>query len=61
MALEICCREIFAHGFFGVLAADAGEENGNAGLRRARLARHDFSKRRGFFFQGEANQDRHRN
>jgi len=37
----------------GIRAADAGEEN--AGLRRGRLARRDFPKRRGFFFQGEAN------
>jgi hypothetical protein len=34
----------------GVLAADAGAENGSVGS-----ARRDFPKRRGFFFQGEAN------
>ena len=41
----------------GIRAADAGEEN--AGLRRGRLARRDFPKRRGFFFQGEANECGH--
>jgi hypothetical protein len=45
--------EKFAQGFFGVLAADAGEQNCDAGF-----ARRDFSKRRGFFFQGEANEQR---
>jgi hypothetical protein len=40
------------------LAADAGEENENVGLRRGRLARRDFPKRCGFFFQCEANDDR---
>jgi hypothetical protein len=33
------------------LAADAGEQNRDAGF-----ARRDFPKRRGFFFQGEANE-----
>lgn len=49
-----------AQGFLGVLAADAGEEDGNAGLRRGRLARRDFPKRRGFLFQREANENEHR-
>jgi hypothetical protein len=44
----------FAHGFFGVLAADAGEHNCDAGF-----ARRDFPKRRGFFFQGEADECGH--
>ena len=38
----------------GVLAADAGGQNGDAGF-----ARRDFPKRRGFFFQGEANERGH--
>jgi len=46
--------EKFAQGFFGVRAADAGEENCDAGF-----ALRDFPKRRGFFFQGEANERGH--
>jgi len=48
----------FPHGFFGVLAANAVEEN--VYLRHGRLARRVFPKRRGFFFQGEANECGHR-
>jgi hypothetical protein len=51
--------EKFARGFFGVLTSDAGDEDGNVGLRLGHHARRDFPKRRGFFFHCEANQDRH--
>jgi hypothetical protein len=39
---------------FGVLASDAGSENGNS-----RFAHHDFPKQHGFFFQREANEQVH--
>jgi hypothetical protein len=48
--------EKLAHGFFGVLPPDAGNENGS-GLRRGHRVRHHFPKRRGFFFQGEADEN----
>jgi hypothetical protein len=47
--------EKFARGFFCVPASDAGDENGSGWRRRHRARRH-FPKRRGFFFQGEANE-----
>jgi len=39
------------HGLLGVRAADADDERDDAGMPRR-----DFVKRRGFFFQGEADE-----
>jgi hypothetical protein len=47
MKLKFITDEVLSR----TLAADAGGQNGDAGF-----ARRDFPKRRGFFFQGEANE-----
>ncbi|HLZ54837.1 MAG TPA: hypothetical protein VKS19_10195 [Verrucomicrobiae bacterium] len=48
----------FTHCFFGVLASDASEENGNK-MAAAHAARRNFPKRRGFFLQSEADERNH--
>jgi hypothetical protein len=50
MKLKFITDEVLSR----TLAADAGGQNGDAGF-----ARRDFPKRRGFFFQGEADECEH--